>query len=97
MRDFDAMAATLRRPSDSRLPESQVSLHRAVRTLRAIRERYETGRKVDSAYVRAYSVQVALGYADMLWISAAIEALEESIADSSTEAAVATAEARPET
>jgi hypothetical protein len=53
--------------------------------LRAIRERYETGRSVDSTYVRAYSVQLALGYADMFWITAAIEALERSIAGSATE------------
>lgn len=56
-------------------------LEQAVRTLRAIRERYEMGRNVDSAYVPAYSVQVALGYADMFWITAAIEALEKTIRD----------------
>jgi hypothetical protein len=69
-RDFDAMDA---------LPASQVSLQRAVRILRAVRERYETGCDVHSAYVRAYSVQVALGCADMLWITAAIEALEKQL------------------
>jgi hypothetical protein len=66
-------------------PESQVSLQQAIRTLRAIRQRYETGRSASSDYVRAYSVQVALGYADMLWITAVIEALEKSVPPSSNE------------
>jgi hypothetical protein len=52
-------------------------LNQALRTLRAIQQRYETGRKVDSGYIRSYTVQMALGYADMLWIAAAIEALEK--------------------
>lgn len=64
------------------------SLKRAVRTLRAIRERYETGRNRDSTYARAYSVQVAVGHADMLWITAAIEAMEKAIAESATVPAV---------
>lgn len=51
-------------------------LKQALRTLRAIQQRYETGRNVDSDYIRSYTVQVALGYADMLWIAAAIQALE---------------------
>ena len=64
--------------------ESQENLHRAVRTLGAFRERYETGRNAGSGYLRSYTVQVALGYTDMLWITAAIEALEKAIADSAT-------------
>ena len=67
----------------SRSPASQVRLEQALRTLRAIRERYEMGRNVDSDYVRAYSLQAAFGYADMFWITAAIEALEKAIADPS--------------
>jgi hypothetical protein len=55
-------------------------MRQALRTLRGIRQRYETGRKVDSTYVRSYTVQVALGYSDMLWITAAIETLEKAIA-----------------
>ena len=51
-------------------------LEQAVRTLRAIRQRHEEGRNAGSGYVRSYTVQVAFGYADMRWISAAIEALE---------------------
>ena len=67
-------------------------LKQALRTLRAIQQRYETGRNVDSDYIRSFTVQVALGYADMLWIAAAIEALEGVAgaplgADSSTDAA----------
>jgi hypothetical protein len=34
--------------------------------------------------MRAYTVHVALGYADMLWISAAIEALEKATTTSSS-------------
>lgn len=51
-------------------------LNQALRTLRGIRQRYETGRPKDSGYGRGYTVQVVLGYADMVWIGAAIEALE---------------------
>ena len=65
-------------------PFSAQSLEQAVRTLRAIRQRYEMGRNVDSAYVPAYSVQVALGYADMFWITAAIEVVEKAISDSAS-------------
>lgn len=49
----------------------------AIRTLRAIRGRYETESDAVSGRRRSYTVQVALGYADMLWIAAAIEALEK--------------------
>ena len=48
----------------------------ALRTLRAIRQRYAAGRNL--GYGRSYTVQVALGYGDMLWITAAIEALEKA-------------------
>ena len=51
-------------------------LEQALRTLRAIRRRYETETKQAPGRVRSHTVQVALGYADMLWITAAIEALE---------------------
>jgi hypothetical protein len=57
----------------------------ALRTLRAIRQRYETESKAGSGRVRSHTLQVALGYADMLWIAAAIEALE-----------LATLQARPD-
>ena len=51
-------------------------LEQAIRTLRAIRQRYETESDVSSGRRRSYIVQVALGYADMRWLAAAIEALE---------------------
>jgi hypothetical protein len=57
----------------------------ALRTLRAIRQRYETGRQVESGYVRASTVHLALGHADMFWVSAAIDVLEKSIADGAVE------------
>ena len=53
-------------------------LEQAIRTLRAIRQRYETESDAVSARRLSYSVQVALGYADMRWIAAAIEALEKA-------------------
>ena len=54
----------------------------ALRMLRAIRQRYAAGRNL--GYGRAYTVQVALGYADMLWIAAAIEALEKATTTSTS-------------
>jgi len=77
--------------------DSQVSLQLAVRTLRAIRQRYETGRNVDSGYGRSYTVQVALDYTDMLWVTAAIESLEKAITVGKTEIARCASPARPET
>ena len=56
----------------------------ALRTLRAIRQRYEAESKVGPGRVRSHTVQVALGYADMLWIAAAIEALEQATATGSS-------------
>ena len=52
-------------------------LEQAIRTLRGIRQRYETESDASSVRRRSHTVQVALGYADMRWIAAAIEALEE--------------------
>ncbi len=78
-------------------PQSQVSLEQAVRTMRAIRERYESGHNVGSDYVRAYSVQVAFGYADMFWITAAIEAIEKVIAAGAIETAGSAAQDPPTT
>jgi hypothetical protein len=59
-------------------------LKQAVRTLRHIRQLYETGRDVGAGSVRGYTVQVSLGYADMLWIAAAIDALEKATATNSS-------------
>ena len=51
-------------------------LEQAIRTLRAIRQRYETESDAGSGRRRSFTIQVALGYADMRWLAAAIEALE---------------------
>jgi hypothetical protein len=55
-------------------------LDQAIRTLRAIRQRYETESDAGHGRKRSHAVQIALGYADMRWIAAAIEALEEKTA-----------------
>ncbi len=65
--------------------------------MRAIRERYESGHNVGSDYVRAYSVQVAFGHADMFWITAAIEAMEKAIAAGAIEAVGSGAQPPPKT
>ena len=51
-------------------------LEQAIRTLRAIRQRYETESDTGSGRRRSFTIQVALGYTDMRWLAAAIEALE---------------------
>jgi hypothetical protein len=93
-----AWCSQRRRPRDpnwpNRTPSSrtQVSLQQALRTLRAIRLRYEIDRRNSDARLR--SVLVALSCADMLGISAAIEALQEAIAPGITETAPAPAAAQ---
>jgi hypothetical protein len=57
----------------------------ALRTLRAIQERYETVSDAGAGLRRSRTIQVALGYADMLWIAAAIEALERAATPNSSE------------
>jgi len=64
--------------------DNQLSLQRASLILRAIRQRYEAGRNAHP-YARCYSVQVVMDYGDMAWISAAIDALEKTIAAGATE------------
>jgi hypothetical protein len=66
------------------LLESQLSLQRASLVLRAIRQRYEAGHNAHPD-ARCYSVQVVMDYGDMAWISAAIEALEKTIAAVATD------------
>jgi hypothetical protein len=73
-----------------------VSLQLAVRTLRGIRQRYEIERARNSD-ARSLTMHVAVACADICWINAAIEALEESIAGSTTDAAGAAVQAHPET
>jgi hypothetical protein len=75
--------------------ESRVSLQRALRTLRAVRQRYETGRNAHPD-ARSYSVHVVVDHGDVAWIAAAIEAVEKVIAAGAAEAAGAAGEARPQ-
>jgi len=75
-------------------------LEQALRTLRAIRQRYEMESAAGSGRRRSYTVHVALGYADMRWIAATIEALEEETqetlsADSSAHSAASTLQPQP--
>jgi hypothetical protein len=75
--------------------ESQVSLQRALRTLRAVRQRYETGRNAH-ADARFYSVRVVVDHGDVAWIAAAIEAVEKAITAGAADAAGLAAETCPE-
>ena len=59
--------------------DSDKQIDQALRTLRGIRRRYEEGRSTGSDYLRPYTVQVALDYADMLWIAAVIKTLEKGV------------------
>ncbi|HVN46144.1 MAG TPA: hypothetical protein VMT66_13025 [Steroidobacteraceae bacterium] len=78
------------RPPDVRLRESRLTtgrdarLRRAAATLRAIRQRYETGRLACPG-ARSYSVHVAVDQGDMGWIAAAIDAVEEAVAAGASE------------
>jgi hypothetical protein len=54
------------------------SLRRAVRTLRAIRQRYDMRRHAHPG-ARFFDVQLVVDGSDMAWIAAAIEALEQAI------------------
>ena len=66
--------------------EGQRSLQRASVVLRAIRQRYETGRSVHP-HACGYSVHFAVNAGDIGWITAAIESIERAIAGSASEAA----------
>ena len=74
------------RRNETKPSESQVSLQRALRTLRAVRQRYETGRNAHPD-TRYYSVHVVVDPGDIAWISAAIEAVEKVIAAGAAETA----------
>lgn len=54
-------------------------IQQALCALRGIRQRYEAGRNTGSDHMRPCNLQVTLDYGDMLWIAAAIEALERTI------------------
>ena len=80
---------------DVTLAGGQFSLQQALRILCGIRLRYEIDRGNSPAPFR--SLLVALSCADMLWITAAIEALEKAIAAGAIEAADRTSRVRTET
>lgn len=71
---------------------SKSSLQQALSTLLAIRRRFATGYESHPG-ARCYSVQVALGSPDMLWLTVAIDALEQAIADGASEALAPAAQA----
>jgi high-affinity K+ transport system ATPase subunit B len=75
---------------------SKSTLQQALSTLLAIRQRYATGHEAHPG-ARFYSVQVALGSGDMLWLTVAIDALEQAIADGTSEALAPAAQACPGT
>jgi hypothetical protein len=87
----DPNRLTERHPS-----EGQVSLRRALRTLSAIRQRYEVGR-IAHPDARFYSVHVVVDHGDVAWITATIEALEKTFATVATDPAAPVVQARPET
>ena len=80
--------------TDGNVTESQKSLEQALRTLRAIRQRYALECNAHPG-ARSFSMQVALGSADMFWITAAIDTLEKVIARRATETTGVTAPAPP--
>ena len=84
------------RRNETKPSESQVSLQRALSTLRAVRQRYETGH-TSHPDARSYSVHVVVDHGDVAWITAAIEAVEKAIAAGAAEATGPAVEARPET
>jgi len=82
------------RRSETKPSESQLSLQRALRTLRAVRQRYETGRNAHLE-ARSYSVNVVVDHGDVAWITAAIEALEKASAAGAAEPAGPAAQGSP--
>lgn len=74
-------------PLDVNAAERVVSLERALRTLRAIRQRYEVGCRANRD-ARFYGVQVVVDRSDVAWITATIEALERAVPSAPTQSAV---------
>ena len=65
--------------------DGRVTLQQALRTLRGIRQRYETERTAHPD-ASSHNVHISLGDSDMFWIAATIEALEKPSAAGLTEA-----------
>jgi hypothetical protein len=59
---------------------SHLNLQHALRTLNAVRERYEIGRH-DYPDARSYRVHVVVERGDLAWLAATIDALEKAIAE----------------
>lgn len=73
------------RRSETELPTSQMRLRQALHTLRGVQQRCKLEQAGRPDWY-SLSVNVALGRADMFWISAAIDAVERAIATDATEA-----------
>lgn len=74
------------RRSETKQSESQQSLQRALNTLHAVRQRYETGRNAHPD-PWSYRVNVVVEHSDIAWITAAIEVVAKAIAASRAEPA----------
>jgi hypothetical protein len=73
----------LREPNtmkDGSPSQCHVNLRHALRTLNAVRERYEVGRH-DHPDARFYRVHVVVERSDLAWLAATIDALEKAIAE----------------
>ena len=77
-----------RAKTERNVPESHERLQQALRTLRAIGQRYEIDRATNPDE-RSFTLKIALGCADMRWISAVIELLEKSTATATDPAGAA--------
>jgi hypothetical protein len=66
--------------NDRSPPQSHLNLQHALRTLNAVRERYEVGRN-DFPDARFYRVHVVVERGDLAWLAATIDALERAIAE----------------
>ena len=69
------------RRSETNSSESQLSLQRALRTLRAVRQRYETGRNAHLE-ARSYSVNVVVDHATYTVVPAIEEQVRHRATDS---------------
>jgi hypothetical protein len=77
-----------RAKTERNVPESHERLQQALRTLRAIGQRYEIDR-ARNPDGRSFTLKIALGCGDMRWISAVIELLEKSTATATDSAGAA--------
>ena len=83
--NYEPQTGRYRAEIQRNVSECPVRLNQALRTLRAIRQRYEIDRARNPG-ARSLTLEVGLGDADICWISAVIELLEKSTAGSATHA-----------